>query len=115
MFLFWLLASMLIAAALLLVVPPLLRGRAAGRDAPPGDVSRDANVTLYRERLATLERERDLGEVDSDRYAALREDLERGLLADVDAAPTGAAPAAHATASPPPRWMAAVVMLMAPA
>ena len=115
MLLFWLLASMLIAAALLLVVPPLLRGRAAGRDAPPGDVSRDANVTLYRERLATLERERDLGEVDSDRYAALREDLERGLLADVDVAPTGAAPAAHATASPPPRWMAAVVMLMAPA
>ena len=110
MLLFWLLASMLIAAALLLVVPPLLRGRAAGRDAPPGDVSRDANVTLYRERLATLERERDLGEVDSDRYAALREDLERGLLADVDAAP-----AAHTAASPPPRWMAAVVMLMAPA
>ena len=110
MLLFWLLASMLIAAALLLIVPPLLRGRAAGRDAPPGDVSRDANVTLYRERLVALERELDLGEVDADRYAALREDLERGLLADVDAAP-----AAHTAASPPPRWMAAVVMLMAPA
>ena len=112
MLLFWLLASMMIAAALLLVVPPLLRSRGAGRDAPPGgDVSRDTNVALYRERLAALERERDLGEIDAERYAALREDLERGLLADVDTAPTGAAP----TAAPPPRWMAAVVMLMVPA
>ena len=115
MLLFSLLASMLVAAALLPIVPPLLRGRAAGRDAPPGDISRDTNVALYRERLAALERERDLGEVEADRYAALREDLERGLLADVDAAPTGAVPAAHTAASPPPRWMAAAVMLMAPA
>ena len=114
MLLFWLLASMMIAAALLLVVPPLLRGRGAGRDAPSGgDVSRDTNVALYRERLAALERERDLGEIDAERYAALREDLERGLLADVDTAPTGAAPAA--TTAAPPRWMAAAVMLMVPA
>ena len=114
MLLFWLLVSMMIAAALLLVVPPLLRGRGAGRDAPPGgDVSRDTNVALYRERLAALERERDLGEIDAERYAALREDLERGLLADVDTAPTGAAPAAFSAA--PPRWMAAAVMLMVPA
>ena len=106
---------MLVAAALLLVVPPLLRGRAAGRDAPPGDASRDANVTLYRERLTALERERDLGEVDADRYAALREDLERGLLADVDAAPAGRAPEADTAPRPPPRWMVAVVTLMLPA
>ena len=113
MLLFWLLVSMMIAAALLLVVPPLLRDRAAGRDAPPGDVSRDTNVALYRERLAALERERDLGVVEAERYAALREDLERGLLADVDTAPTGTAPAAPTAA--PPRWMAAAVMLMVPA
>ena len=116
MLLFWLLASMLVAAALLLVVPPLLRGRAAdGREAPPGDASRDANVALYRERLTALDRERDLGEVDADRYAALREDLERGLLADVDAAPAGRAPEADAAPRRPPRWMAAVVTLMVPA
>ena len=118
MLLFWLLVSMMIAAALLLVVPPLLRGRAAGRDAPPGDVSRDTNVALYRERLAALERERDLGEVDTERYAALREDLERGLLADVDAAPADAAPTAPtgaASTAAPPRWMAVAVMLMVPA
>ena len=115
MLLFWLLALMLIAAALLLVVPPLLRGRAAGRDAPPGAVSRDANVALYRERLAALDRERDLREVEADRYAALREDLERGLLADVDAAPVGKAPEAHTAPRPPPRWMAVAVMLAVPA
>ena len=116
MLLFWLLASMLAAAALLLVVPPLLRGRAAdGREAPPGGASRDANVALYRERLAALERERDLGEVDADRYAALREDLERGLLADVDAAPAGRASEADTAPRPPPRWMAVAVTLMLPA
>ena len=115
MLLFWLLASMLIAAALLLVVPPLLRGRAAGRDMPPGTVSRDANVALYRERLAALDRERDLEEVEADRYAALREDLERGLLADVDAAPAGKTPEAHTSPRPPPRWMAVAVTLAVPA
>ena len=109
MLLFWLLALAMTAAALLLVVPPLLRGRAAaGRDAPPGDVSRDANVALYRERLAELDRERGLGEIEADRYAALREDLERGLLADVDAAP-----AAHTATHPPPRWTAAVAVTLA--
>ena len=110
MLLFWLLASMMIAAALLLVVPPLLRGRAAGRDTPPGHASRDANVALYRERLAELDRERDLGEIEADRYAALREDLERGLLADVDEMP-----AARIATHPPPRWMGAAVTLMVPA
>ena len=111
MLLFWLLALTMTAAALLLVVPPLLRGpAAAGRDAPPGDVSRDANVALYRERLAELDREHGLGEIEADRYAALREDLERGLLADV-----GAAPAAHTATRPPPRWTAVAVTLAVPA
>ena len=65
---------------------------------------------LYRERLAELDRERDLGEIEADRYAALREDLERGLLADVDEMP-----AARIATHPPPRWMGAAVTLMVPA
>ena len=77
MLLFWILSTLMILAALLLVVPGLMRGGAARRDAQG-----DANVALYRERLVDLERERDRGEVDGERYAALREDLERGLLAD---------------------------------
>ncbi len=78
MLLFWVLATAIILAALLLVVPVLMRDGDSGHDAPD-----DANIALYRERLAELERERDRGEVGAERYAALRQDLERRLLADV--------------------------------
>ena len=104
MLLFWILASLMILAALLLVVPPLMRGGATALDAPG-----HANVALYRERLAELDRERDRGEVDADRYAALREDLERGLLADV-----GGREAARTAARPPPHWMAITVAVVVP-
>ena len=111
MLVFWLLALAMIAAALVLLVPPLLRDRTAQHDAP--DSTRAANVALYRERLAALDRERDRGGIEADRYAALREDLERGLLADVDATPA-AHVAGGAGRRPPPRWMAAAVGLTVP-
>ena len=78
MLLFWVLATLIILAALLLLVPALMRDGASARDVPD-----DVNIALYRERLAELDRERDRGEVGAERYAALRQDLERGLLADV--------------------------------
>ena len=104
MLLFWILASLAILVALLLLVPPLMRGGGAG----PG-ASGDANVALYRERLAELDLERDRGEVEADRYAALREDLERGLLADA-----GKRDAAHAVARLPARGMAVAVAVVVP-
>ena len=104
MLLFWTLASLMILAALLLVVPTLMRGGAHGRD-----VLDEANVALYRERLAELDRERDRGEIDAERYAALRQDLERGLLADV-----GGREAPPAIAHPPPYWVAMVVAVTVP-
>ena len=111
MLLFWLLALMMTVAVLLLLASPLLRGRDTGHE----DASGDANVALYRERLAELDRERGLGELEADRYAALREDLERGLLADVDTAPADGAPAAHTVPRPPLRRMAAAITLAVPA
>ena len=105
MLLFWLLSSLMVLAALALVVPSLLRGRAA-RHAAPGD----ANVALYRERIEELERERDRGEIDSDRYAALREDLERGLLSDA-----GGREAERAAAGSPSPGMAVAVAVAVPA
>ncbi|MCY4221201.1 MAG: c-type cytochrome biogenesis protein CcmI [Thiotrichales bacterium] len=78
MLLFWVLATLVILAALLLVVPALMRDGASVRHAPD-----EVNIALYRERLAELDRERDRGEVGTERYAALRQDLERRLLADV--------------------------------
>ena len=103
MLLFWILASLAILVALLLLVPPLMRG-GTGLEA-----SGDANVALYRERLAELDLERDRGEVEADRYTALREDLERGLLADA-----GKRDAAHAVARPPAGGMAIAVAVVVP-
>ena len=105
MLVFWLLSSLMVLAALALVVPSLLRGRAA-RHAAPGD----ANVALYRERIEELERERDRGEIDSDRYATLREDLERGLLSDV-----GGREAERAAVGSPAPGMAVAVAVAVPA
>ena len=105
MLLFWILSTLMILAALLLVVPGLVRRGDARRDAQG-----DANVALYRERLADLERERDRGEVDGERYAALREDLERGLLADA-----GTRDAEPAVAHSPPYGIAVAIGVAVPA
>ena len=108
MLLFWLLASLMILATLALVVPTLMRGGTTGRDAPR-DEFRAANVALYRERLAELDRERNRGEIEASRYAALREDLERGLLADI-----GRREAPRTVARPRPYWMAMTVAVVVP-
>ena len=106
MLLFWFLASAMILVALLLVVPPLMRTRESSGESPA-----DANVTLYRDRLAQLDRSLNEREIDPDRYAALREDLERGLLADVGRSP--AKP--HAAPRPPSPWAAITVAVLLPA
>lgn len=105
MLLFWILSTLMILAVLLLVVPGLMRGDGARRDARGA-----ANVALYRERLVDLERQRGRGEVDEERYAALREDLERGLLDDA-----GARDAEPAVAHPPPYRMAIGIAAAVPA
>ena len=104
MLLFWTLALLMILAAVLLVVPTMLRGGAAGRD----DFT-DSNVALYRERLAELDRQRDRGEVEAERYTALREDLERGLLVDV-----AQQEPPRAAAGPPPYWLAMTIAVTVP-
>ena len=104
MLLFWILATLVILATLALVVPPLMRDTAPGRD-----VADDANIALYRERLAELDRERDRGEIGAERYAALRQDLERGLLADV-----AGHDASRAVARPPSYRMAMVIAVAVP-
>ena len=104
MLLFWILASIMILAASLLVVPPLMKAREDS-----GESTVDANVSLYRDRLVDLDRSLDEREIDPDRYAALREDLERGLLTDV-----GGPTAPPVGARPPPYWMAVAVAVLVP-
>ncbi|MBF2760567.1 MAG: c-type cytochrome biogenesis protein CcmI [Ectothiorhodospiraceae bacterium AqS1] len=84
---FWLLAALMIAAVLLWILPPLLRPsstdekpEAAGQRS---DESERINLALYRERMSDLNREYSQGRIDKERYEILRDDLERGLIADI--------------------------------
>lgn len=76
---FALLAALLIAAVIVLLVPPLLRGRApiAGAD------RRQANLAIFRDQLAELERERLDGSLAEADYTQSKEELQRRLLEDV--------------------------------
>lgn len=54
----------------------LLRSDAAGRQ--------QQNITIFRERLAELENERDMGTLEAAEFATLKLELERNLLIDAD-------------------------------
>ena len=78
-------AALLVAAALLFVLWPLLRTRAGAH------ASREsANLTIYRDQFAELERDLRLGTLDSAQYEAARVELQRRLLDEVPAAPVAA-------------------------
>jgi len=104
---FWLVAALFIAVALGIVLPPLLRGRRGG-DRPDRDA---ANLGLYRDELADLEREHAAGTVAEAQYREARQEIERRLLEDVApaAAASGAAPSSRA-----PRWAALAVGIALP-
>ncbi len=79
MILFVAIAAVMLLVALAFLLPPLLR------TSQPGTVGRDeVNVAIYRQRLAELEAELANGIADSAEVEERREELERGLLADLD-------------------------------
>ena len=77
---FWLILVALTAAAVLVLVVPLLR---PGRRAQTSLA--DANVSIYRDQFAELERDLAGGTLTEDQYAQARAELERRMLDDVDA------------------------------
>jgi cytochrome c-type biogenesis protein CcmH len=78
---FWLIVVVLTAAAVLLLVLPLVR---PGRRAQTSVA--DANVSIYRDQFAELERDLASGTLTEDQHAQARAELERRMLDDVDAA-----------------------------
>ncbi|HYL19848.1 MAG TPA: c-type cytochrome biogenesis protein CcmI [Burkholderiales bacterium] len=78
---FWLILVALTAAAVLLLVLPLLR---PGRRAQTSLA--DANVSIYRDQFAELERDLAGGTLTQDQYTQARAELERRMLDDVDSA-----------------------------
>ena len=105
---FWLVAALFIAVALALVLPPLVRGTGSA-----GRAERDAaNIGLYRDELAQLEREHAEGKVDAQEYREAKEEIDRRLLEDVaPAAPSRDSAAAARRAS---RWAALAIGIALP-
>lgn len=79
----WVVAAVMVLAALALVLRPLLTAPAL-----PTVGQQDANVEIFRRRLAELDAERDAGLLSEDDAADARTELERQLLGDIDPKPT---------------------------
>ncbi len=105
---FWLVAALFVAFALLLVLPPLLRER-GGAGRPDRDA---ANIGLYRDELAELERELAAGAVGAEQYREAKQEIERRLLEDV--APAAPAHGAGAPGRGATRWTAIAVGIALP-
>ncbi|RDB42460.1 c-type cytochrome biogenesis protein CcmI [Halomonas sp. DQ26W] len=79
----WITVGLALLAALMLAWPLLRRVRAE-RSAR---AERKLNLTIYRQRAAELEQERDEGLLNGDEFAQARREMEHNLLVDVDEAP----------------------------
>lgn len=91
---FWIFAGLLIVIALCYVLPPLLQ-RAGQAD----DGREQANVSIYRDQLAELERDMRDGVLDKEQYEQGHLELQRRLLEDVDPAQERTATAESAARS----------------
>ena len=87
MTLFLLLAAALVVVSLAFLLLPLLRARRSG---VPSE--RSANLSIYRDQFAELERDLAAGVLNEDQYGQARAELEQRLLDDVDQTPAQAAP-----------------------
>src|SRR5438128_11631975 len=81
---FWLLSAFFVVIALAFILPPLLQG--PDKNHEEGDAGRkEANLSVYRDQIAEMERDLDNGVLDPEQYRQDRDDLERRLLEDVSA------------------------------
>ena len=71
-------AALLLAVALALILPPLLRG--ARTPSPEAGDRSAANLAIYRDQLAELERDRTAGTLAEAEYAQARDELRQRLL-----------------------------------
>ena len=94
MFLFWIIASLLVLVALWFVLPPLLQV-VVGRKC---DEMRAANVLIYQQQHEELEADLRNGLMSQEQYQQDRDELERRLLEDVELQSSSGSPA---SAAPP--------------
>lgn len=106
MMVFWSIAAVMTLAALFFVLPPLLgRGRASG------EVRRELNIAIFRERLAELDEDLREGAINDAQYRQARSELEVDLLVDTEDVGTDSTRAAPLRKG---RWAAALVAVVVP-
>lgn len=109
---FALVAAVLVVLVVLLLLPPLLKGRpAAGLDLRAD--RRQANLAVFRDQEAELEKEKAAGTLGDADYQQAKEELQRRLLEEVEAASEPGAAAAQRQG--PSRATAIVLALLLPA
>lgn len=105
----WLAFAAMAALAVGFVIVPLLR-RHHDATAP---ARADYDLVVYKDQLREIERDRARGVLDEEQAAAARLEIERRLLAAVDAdAPAGAPPSGTLLASGRARWPFALVIAL---
>jgi len=111
MIIFWILAGGLAVLALAFVLIPLLRRTPAAPDLD----NTTLNLAVFRQQLAELDSDLELGKLDQAQYDAARHDLERELIHDT--APNGTRPngAPKPVAAAGGRWLAPVLAVAVPA
>ncbi len=103
-------ALLFVVAALIFVIPPLLqKGRYKGVD----EEHRVLNISVYRDQLAELERDRENDAISEEQYEQGRLELEKRLLEDVGDA-QGADEGRHAVKERPSRVPAIAVGVFVP-
>ncbi len=106
---FGLIAAAMLLVALAVILPPVLQ-RSGSQDAPRATSEETAaTVSVYRERLADLEREYERGHLSEPDYAAAQAEAKRELLQYV---PQEQVPGRHNAAA---RWVAVVTAFAVPA
>ena len=85
MILFWVICAAFMLIALVFVLPPMLQ-RSTESDRKTEDERKQANIAVYRDQLAELESDLQNGIVSQEQYAQDRDEIERRLLEDTQAA-----------------------------
>ncbi len=81
---FWFAAAALVLLAILFVLLPLWKLHRSGGDSHAR--REHTNLLIFQERVAELETERAAGNLEDDSFIALKQELERSLLTDVEGA-----------------------------
>lgn len=102
---FALYALLLIGVVAAFIVPPLWRDR---RKASPQADRKAANLAIFRDQLAEMEREREAGTLSEADFSQARQELQRRLLEEVDE------DAAQAEQTAPARKTALVLVILLP-